>query len=160
MGRRNNVFPMPRKASVATTRCCASSSSGLRPDTSDTRRFSRMWACSPINTFSRTVNCGSSCTDWNVLRGTSDPDRDRPDEIQRLGDLLHDLRSTPDFTVRVKVPEGFAFYTLYPEQYCAAASRWCDEHATSARRVLVVGVRSIGTSLSALVADASILPML
>src|SRR5688500_2940270 len=26
--------------------------------------------------------------------------------------------TVPDVTVHVKVPEGFAFYTLYPEQYC------------------------------------------
>jgi hypothetical protein len=51
----------------------------------------------------------------------------------------------------VKVPEGFAFYTLYPEHYCEAARRWLADHGP--REVLVVGVRSIGTTLSAVVAE-------
>jgi hypothetical protein len=59
----------------------------------------------------------------------------------------------PDLTVRVKVPEGFAFYTLYPEHYAKAAAWWVKDHAAAAsRRAVVVGVRSIGTSLSAVVA--------
>jgi hypothetical protein len=68
----------------------------------------------------------------------------------RLGPL-----ACPDGkAVRVKVPEGFAFYTLYPEQYCAAAERWVAAHAAErdGRLAVVVGVRSIGTSLSAVVA--------
>src|SRR4051812_4377905 len=27
----------------------------------------------------------------------------------------------------VKTPEGFAFYALYPEQYCTSAARWADQ---------------------------------
>jgi hypothetical protein len=95
-------------------------------------------------------------SDWDVLSGSRAHANGGPDAIDRLADLLHDVRSAPSLSVRVKVPEGFAFYTLYPEQYCVAASRWCDENATAAaagvRRVLVAGVRSIGTSLSAVVA--------
>lgn len=56
--------------------------------------------------------------------------------------------------VRIHVPEGFAFYAVLPEQYRAAAHRWADEHATGPRGVLVAGVRSIGTTLSAVVAAA------
>ena len=53
----------------------------------------------------------------------------------------------------VKVPEGFAFYALYPEQYCAAAERWLRDHAAAEdRAAIVVGIRSIGTTLAALVA--------
>ncbi|MDQ5826234.1 MAG: hypothetical protein M3441_18735 [Chloroflexota bacterium] len=59
----------------------------------------------------------------------------------------------PDARVTVKVPEGFAFYTLYPEQYCAAALRWLADHPVSGRKsVVVVGIRSIGTTLAAAVA--------
>ncbi|HEX8598577.1 MAG TPA: hypothetical protein VF952_08690 [Chloroflexia bacterium] len=58
-----------------------------------------------------------------------------------------------DVRVTVKILEGFAFYTLYPEQYCAAALRWLADHAISeSKRVVVVGIRSIGTTLAAVVA--------
>jgi hypothetical protein len=57
----------------------------------------------------------------------------------------------PDVKLRIKLPEGFAFYTLFPEAYAASALRWMDEHAAEkACKIAVIGVRSIGTSLSAL----------
>lgn len=48
----------------------------------------------------------------------------------------------------LKVPEGYAFYALYPETYAEAARRCRD----AAPRWEVVGLRSIGTSLAAMVA--------
>jgi hypothetical protein len=51
----------------------------------------------------------------------------------------------------LKVPEGFAFYALFPEQYCVAAQKWF--HARKSQKpplVLVVGIRSIGATLSAI----------
>jgi hypothetical protein len=55
--------------------------------------------------------------------------------------------------VWVKVPEGFAFHGLFPERYREAALRWVEEHSgTPDGDVLVVGIRSIGTTLSAVVA--------
>ncbi|MGX2039324.1 hypothetical protein ACWJKU_04210 [Methylocaldum sp. MU1018] len=66
---------------------------------------------------------------------------------------LAEIELPPDLTVRVKVPEGFAFYALYPEQYAEAARRWLRDHASSgSKRAAVVGIRSIGTGLSAVVA--------
>ncbi len=62
-----------------------------------------------------------------------------------LGHLdLHDLPPT----LRLTVPEGYAYYALYPEAYGDAVHAW----ASRARppRVLCLGVRSIGTSLSAM----------
>ena len=54
----------------------------------------------------------------------------------------------------IKVPEGFAFYTLFPEQYGIAALDWLKAHTTVAdKQAIVVGVRSIGTTLSAIVAQ-------
>lgn len=50
-----------------------------------------------------------------------------------------------------KLPEGFALYALYPEQYIGAAQRWLDDHQAS-DKVAVIGIRSIGTTLAALVA--------
>ncbi|MDF2765687.1 MAG: hypothetical protein K0S81_2681 [Rhodospirillales bacterium] len=52
--------------------------------------------------------------------------------------------------VRLRPPEGYAHYALYPESYGEAAARIAsDRNPASA---LVIGIRSIGTSLSALVA--------
>jgi hypothetical protein len=54
---------------------------------------------------------------------------------------------------RVNVPEGFAFYSLFPEQYILSAQRWARDHAdVPEKSVLIVGLRSIGTTLSAVVA--------
>lgn len=55
-------------------------------------------------------------------------------------------------TVRTSVPEGYAFYGLYPESYSKAARQFVKrEHPES---VCVIGIRSIGASLSAAVAGA------
>ncbi|HEY8592561.1 MAG TPA: hypothetical protein VIL42_06815 [Sphingomicrobium sp.] len=51
--------------------------------------------------------------------------------------------------VTIRVPEGFAFYALYPEAYADAARRL--DLAAPPR---VIGLRSIGTSLAAVVAAA------
>lgn len=60
-----------------------------------------------------------------------------------------------DQLLTVKLPEGFAFYMLYPEQYLLTARRWLHDHAASEERtVLVVGIRSIGTTLAAVVTSA------
>ncbi len=54
--------------------------------------------------------------------------------------------------MRIAVPEGFAFYGLYPEAYLEAARRFA--HECSPREVCVIGIRSIGAALSAVVAGA------
>ena len=51
--------------------------------------------------------------------------------------------------VRVRVPEGFAYYGVYPEAYIAAARRLALRAPPR-----VVGIRSIGTTLGAVVAAA------
>lgn len=51
--------------------------------------------------------------------------------------------------VELKIPEGFAFYALYPEAYAEAAQR-----LTLVAPPRVIGIRSIGTTLSAIVAAA------
>lgn len=59
-----------------------------------------------------------------------------------------------DVRLRVKLPEGYAFYALYPEQYAQAAQDWAA-HVAPARQasIVVVGIRSIGTGLAALVSQ-------
>ena len=65
----------------------------------------------------------------------------------RLKDLAADLPPGP---VALSEPEGFAFYALYPETYAEAAQRFL--RAERPESTVVVGLRSIGTTLSAVVA--------
>ncbi len=58
--------------------------------------------------------------------------------------------SWPD--IRVTVPEGYAYYSLYPETYADAVVNWVDGERPP--RVLAIGLRSIGASLSAIVTGA------
>jgi hypothetical protein len=68
-----------------------------------------------------------------------------------------ELSRAPDFQdpgplpgeVRLRIPEGFAFYAVYPEAYIDAARRLS---LTAPPRV--IGIRSIGTSLAAVAAAA------
>jgi hypothetical protein len=68
---------------------------------------------------------------------------------QTLGELpAHQLPRS----VEVNVPEGYAYYAVYPEMYLEAAKGF---HARTGRCDCVcVGIRSIGSSLSAVVAAA------
>ncbi|MEK0084724.1 hypothetical protein U1T56_16340 [Geminicoccaceae bacterium SYSU G07066] len=52
--------------------------------------------------------------------------------------------------VRLKTPEGYAYYALYPEMYLAAAERLARR--TGPARAVCIGLRGIGTSLAAVVA--------
>lgn len=52
-----------------------------------------------------------------------------------------------------RVPEGYAYYCLYPEMYLASLKRVLADFPSS-RRFVVLGIRSIGTSLAGLVAGA------
>lgn len=54
-----------------------------------------------------------------------------------------------DARLRIREPEGHAFYALYPEGYGEAAIR-----SRLAADTLVIGIRSIGTGLAAIVAAA------
>lgn len=64
------------------------------------------------------------------------------DPLSRLDGIARDSELT------IKVPEGFAFYALYPETYFEAALPLLG------RNVQVVGIRSIGTTLAVMVAAA------
>jgi hypothetical protein len=55
--------------------------------------------------------------------------------------------------LNIRTPEGFAWYGLYPEAYAQAAAQW-GECVSAGARVLVVGIRSIGTTLAAVVSAA------
>jgi hypothetical protein len=76
-----------------------------------------------------------------------------PAALARLRQLLHALQDAPDLAVTVKLPEGFNLHALYPEQYLVAAGQWLAEHAAGREQgAIVVGIRSIGTTLAAVVA--------
>ncbi|MFL5261017.1 MAG: hypothetical protein ACJ79L_01255 [Anaeromyxobacteraceae bacterium] len=74
-----------------------------------------------------------------------------PAEVERLsGDV--ERRCDPARALRVTVPEGYAHYALYPETYGEAAA---EAFGADDRPPVVVGIRSIGTGLAALVAAAA-----
>src|SRR5688572_26046306 len=54
------------------------------------------------------------------------------------------------YEVTIGVPEGFAYYALHPMQY----ARLAENIAFPTQRVAVVGIRSIGTTLGAVVKAA------
>jgi hypothetical protein len=58
-----------------------------------------------------------------------------------------------EITLTIKVPEGFEFYALYPEQYAESAIQFVQTHPDHSAKILVVGIRSIGTTLSAIVTE-------
>lgn len=64
----------------------------------------------------------------------------------RVRAMLRDANAW-DTVVELRLPEGYAFYALYPEGYADAARR-----LTLSGPPRVIGVRSIGTGLAALVA--------
>ncbi|MDB5037676.1 MAG: hypothetical protein JWQ35_1204 [Bacteriovoracaceae bacterium] len=60
--------------------------------------------------------------------------------------------------LKIKIPEGYSYYSLYPEQYLLAAKKLRERSRSS---FVVIGIRSIGTSLASLVAavlDSQYLP--
>jgi hypothetical protein len=76
-------------------------------------------------------------------------------EVSKLDDLIQcfqNLIIPYNLRLHLKTPEGFAHYTLFPEQYACASREWLRAHEQdSFREVIVIGVRSIGTTLSAVV---------
>lgn len=69
------------------------------------------------------------------------------------GERLRALRiRSPAEAVHVSTPEGFAYYGLFPETYIDAAEDLIGARAPTS--VVVIGIRSIGTTLAAVVAAA------
>lgn len=54
--------------------------------------------------------------------------------------------------IEVSTPEGYAWYGVYPQAYLKAAQLFFEQQAPA--RVIVIGIRSIGTGLSGVVAAA------
>jgi hypothetical protein len=92
---------------------------------------------------------------WAREQGRAPPyPYDTHSAAARLQALVADAAPASELPVRVKTPEGFAFYALYPEQYLGAAMRWLERGVDPGEHVWVIGLRSIGTTLAALVGAA------
>jgi hypothetical protein len=74
---------------------------------------------------------------------------DGVDRLLEAGELAQALLDTGS-PLTAKVPEGYAYYAVYPELYARAARR----AGPKTRRRIVIGIRTIGTSLGRVVADA------
>jgi hypothetical protein len=61
--------------------------------------------------------------------------------------------SLGDQELEIRIPEGFAWYALYPDSYAQKAEDWSHRFGGSGADVSIVGLRSIGTALSAVVAQ-------
>jgi hypothetical protein len=72
-------------------------------------------------------------------------------EAEALAAALGRLAALPlPAEVELRAPEGFAYYGLHPETYLAAARSFAAE--TAPAKAVVIGLRGIGASLSAVVA--------
>jgi hypothetical protein len=72
--------------------------------------------------------------------------------LDRMAETLASAPALGRECVTAKIPEGYAFYALFPEQYCMTTLNWARQHPQESE-ALVVGIRSIGTSLSAVVKE-------
>jgi hypothetical protein len=70
-------------------------------------------------------------------------------QTEPLRQILRSCRPV-DARVQVKLPEGFVSYNLFPEAYDFASHKWLSDHASGT--IVVIGIRTIGTTLSAVVA--------
>ncbi|NLE01819.1 MAG: hypothetical protein GX640_18295, partial [Fibrobacter sp.] len=102
----------------------------------------------PEITFCRNISLCSGlivCNLWihNVLS---------MDRLYRIHTFLSALkqRNLPLY-IELGVPEGFVFYGLYPETFLDAAENFYNEKRPDS--VIVIGLRSIGTQLSTIVAS-------
>ena len=55
-------------------------------------------------------------------------------------------------SIAIRISEGYAYYALHPHLYAGCAGRFMDDHSPA--HAVCLGIRSIGTSLSAVVAAA------
>lgn len=78
------------------------------------------------------------------------PERDAT--LERLAIQMQELApvSLPQL-LRTRIPEGYQHYGLAPETYIESARRYALDHPAE-RRAVCIGIRTIGTSLSGVVA--------
>ncbi|HUR95812.1 MAG TPA: hypothetical protein VMY76_14610 [Gemmatimonadales bacterium] len=103
----------------------------------------------PVTDRLRAASVAAGHLTWHSWRGSHD-------EMARWLDRLRVALGAPagelPAEIETSVPEGYAYYGLYPETYLSAAAEVAQSR--SKPRVVCIGLRSIGTSLSAVVAAA------
>lgn len=92
------------------------------------------------------------CRAWKWSTNSPANTKSVADALETLDQLVRQGARTANASMTIKIPEGFAFYALFPEQYCATTLEWLWRNSDRGR-VLVVGIRSIGTTLSAAVKE-------
>jgi hypothetical protein len=104
----------------------------------------------PLTDALRRVSVGLGHLLWHCWNNDADlVERWREGVLHRLEEVgLHRLPPTVELTV----PEGFAYYAVFPEAYLEAARR-C-RHQIGQFSAICVGLRSIGAPLSGVVAAA------
>ncbi|MGE0127373.1 MAG: hypothetical protein AB7U82_04625 [Blastocatellales bacterium] len=105
--------------------------------------------CATLRVFRRTSLLAGRvfCASW---RREIDEARPLIGELKRAFDELS-LRELPH-SAQLSPPEGYAYYGLYPETYLEASVNFIQEQRP--RRAVIIGVRGIGASLSAVVGAA------
>jgi hypothetical protein len=110
--------------------------------------------CGVADAYPEAASCCEQFTDQiadSLLAGESassiHSDLQKPD----FQSLLKAARTLPEFQqVSISTPEGFAYYALHPLAYADAM-----QQIPACERLLIVGIRSIGTTLSAVTAAAA-----
>lgn len=112
--------------------------------------FSEADGVHPLATALRDVSLGLGHLLWHSWReGRPEAERWRVLSAHRV-DAIEQYRLPA--TVEVTVPEGFAYYSVYPEAYLEAARRCLSR--LGFREAVCIGLRSIGAALSAAAAAA------
>jgi len=105
----------------------------------------------PVQALLRDAVCAAAEAHLDALAGT--PVTGALDRVRAT--LARLCEHSVPASVSVKAPEGFMHYALDPAAYAISAARYADDVGRPrAARAGVVGVRSIGTSLSAVVVAA------
>jgi hypothetical protein len=72
--------------------------------------------------------------------------------LGKMSLVLQQLDVPRDLSLTIRIPAGFELHAVFPEQYCAAAAAWCEKRAGMwPKRATVIGLRGIGTPLSAVI---------
>ncbi len=87
-----------------------------------------------------------------VRSGSSSGTRAAVTELVRKLSILES--GLVDQELEFRIPEGFAWYALYPDSYAQTSERWSLRFEPAEIDVCVIGLRSIGTTLAAVVAQA------
>src|SRR6478752_726919 len=110
--------------------------------------------CGVADAYPETANSWERLTDQiadalliGESAGSINPDLQKPD----FQSLLNSARALPAYEqLSISTPEGFAYYALHPLAYADVI-----EQIPACERLLVVGIRSIGTTLSAIAAASA-----